>query len=410
MSRTVLLTRRFPPETCGVGDYSLRLAEYLTRQGEQVTVITGPTAGVRPPEFRVLDFPMSKWRDLQPLLRAIQGEHPDRVQLEYSAYGWSRWGFLFWLNALAFSLRRRGLPMALALHEVPIRMRQHPLQIPIALLQWLHTLLLVAAADRVAVNLPERVTLLRRLFFWCGATIFYRPNSATIPAVPQNAEQRRALREARGVQPGETVVATFGMFQAGKNLEGAIDAVAVLRRERPVKLWLLGDSRIAKPSYIAALQERARKSGMESSVFWSGYFDPAEVSAHLHAADIFLLPQPDGHVTRSSALMAAAAHGLPVVAVRNTRNQGEFLDGGNIFLAESGDPAELAAAIDVCVCDPGTAGKAGSNLKRLYQERFDWPVTAEAFGGGLSGACAPATLPPAAALSTNRSTKARGEA
>jgi glycosyltransferase involved in cell wall biosynthesis len=375
MSRIALITQRFPPETCGVGDYTMRLAEFLTGQGEQVAVFTGHSDGARPSGLRVVELSMSGWRDLRPLLRAIEAEHPDRVQLEYSGYGWGRWGFSFWLNAFLFALRRRGLPVALALHEVPIRMRQHPVQIPIALLQWLHTLLLVAAADHVAVNLPERLRLLRRLFFWRSADVLYRPNSATIPALPQTADQRRALREARGVRPGETVLATFGMFQAGKNLEGAIDAIGLLRRERPVKLWLLGDSRNVKPSYLAGLRERARESGIESNLFWSGYLEPAEVSAHLHAADLFLLPQPDGHLTRSSAFMAAAAHGLPVIAVRNPANQQEFTHGRDVWLAEKSSSREFAAALDEFLRAPQIPGSLGRNLRKLYAEKFDWAVT-----------------------------------
>ncbi len=387
MSRTVLLTRRFPPQTCGVGDYTLRLAESLTRQGEQVAVFTGLCAGPRPAGIRVVESAMSGWRDLRPLLRAIKAEHPDRVQLEYSGYGWSRWGFSFWLNALFIALGRRGVPVALALHEVPIRMRQHPLQFPIIVLQWLHTVLLVAAAESVALNMLERVRLLRRVIFWRRGRIFYRPNSSTIPVVQFEAEQRRALRAAHGVSPEDRVVATFGLFQRDKNFESVIEAVAQARAVRPLKLWLLGDPSGSSQEYLERLRQWVRDCGIEPHVFWSARLDRAGVSAHLQAADFFVLPQQDGHLTRSSAFMAAAAHGLPVIAVRNLANQQEFTHGRDVWLTERSSSSDFAPALEEFLGDPQLPASLGRNLRKLYQEEFDWTVVTRSQGGV---SCAPA--------------------
>lgn len=375
MSRIALITRRFPPETCGVGDYAMRLAEFLTGQGEQVTVFTGRSDGARPLGFRVVESPMSGWGDLRPLLRAIEAEHPDRVQLEYSGYGWNRWGFSFWLNVLVARLRRAGVPVTLGLHEIPIRIRQHPLQFPIIVLQWLHAVLLLGVADSVALNMQERVRLLRRIIFWRRRRILYRPNSSTIPVVQIDAEHRRAVRAAHGVLPEDRVVATFGLFQRDKNYESVIETVAQVRAERPLKLWLLGDPSGSSPEYLEWLRQRTHALGIGPHVVWSGRLDGAGVSAHLQAADFFILPQPDGHLTRSSAFMAAAAHGLPVIAVRNPANQQEFTHCRDVWLAEKSSSHEFAAALDEFLRAPQVPGSLGRNLRKLYEEKFDWAVT-----------------------------------
>jgi glycosyltransferase involved in cell wall biosynthesis len=308
----------------------------------------------------------------------IVAEHPDRVQLEYAGYAWGRWGVAWWLNALLFALRRRKIPVHVGLHEVAIRMRQHPLQIPVALLQWAHIGLLLAAAETVALNMPARVELLGWLFPWWRGRLRYRPNSSTIAPAALAHGERAAFRRRQGAGDYDAVIATFGMFHTVKHYEALIEAVALLRAvDGPKlcpKLWMLGDHSMAAPSYVARLREMVRALGLEDCVWWSGRLEPQQVSLALQAADFFVLPQADGHLTRSSAFMAAAAHGLPVVAVRNSSSQIEFTHGKNICLVEHSAGNPIAVALRWLMENPLAARDMGRSLRRLYETRFSWCV------------------------------------
>jgi glycosyltransferase involved in cell wall biosynthesis len=374
--RIALITQRFPPLCCGVGDYTLGLARTLGEKGHDVIVITRPEPGARPAGIRVVEARLDGWGDLRSVLRLLERERVEQVQVEYSGYGWSRFGFSFWLNGLVAVLRWQGIRVNLGLHETYLNFLQHPLQIPIALLQRLHVWALIACASEVCVNMPERQRRLRRILPWCRAKVHYRPNSSTIPVAPLNEEERNQLRASRGAAPGDCVVATFGLFQKAKNLEAVIEAVAHARTARPLRLWLLGDPGGTAPDYIASLHAQTRSLRIEEKVFWSGYLPPAEISGHLQAADVFILPQTDGHLTRSSAFMAAAAHGMPVIAVRNPENQVEFEDGKNLLLAEKSSATEIAAKLESLSGDSTLRAKLGMNLRQIYRDRFDWPVTA----------------------------------
>ncbi len=371
----LLITPRFPPECCGVGDYAGRLAEALHRAGESVLVLTQPSPGTRPPGIPVLEHPLRGWRDLASLLRTIAGARPGRVQLEYSSYGWSRWGCAVWVNALLAALRWRGIPVTLALHEFPLRIRQHPLQTGIALLQRLHFSLLALAADDLCTNTPERVRVLRRWLPWRREKIHYRPNSSTIPVDADGEGRREILRARRAASPETFVVATFGSFAAGKNYDAAIEAVGIMRKQLSIQLWLLGNTEAAQPAHLQRLRDAITSRGLESCVFWPGPLPPADLSAHLSAADLFLLPQADGHLTRSSTFMAAAAHGLPVVAVRNSANQLEFEHGRQVWLVPQSTGPEFAAAIAELAAHAGKRSRMGDALRNLYREKFDWNVT-----------------------------------
>lgn len=148
----------------------------------------------------------------------------------------------------------------------------------------------------------------------------------------------------------------------------------MLRPRHPLHLWLLGEWRQAQPEYIQKLRTRIAQLGLENHVDWSGYLPEEQMSARLAAADLFVLPQSDGHLTRSGAFMAAAAHGLPVIAVRNYENQQEFAHGQNVWLVERSKPEDLAEGIRALAASSETREILGRNLRALYAARFDWSV------------------------------------
>lgn len=380
MGNSVLISPKFPPEACGVGDYTYRLAQNMIARGEAVCVMTRAAGVSRPPDVRVMELPMRGWRDLGETLRAILKERPARVQLEYSPYGWSRWGCAWWLNALALRLRLAGVPFAVAFHEVPLHFIPRPDLLALGLAQRVHCWLLAATATGVISNTAQRIRMFRRWLPWHRETVVYRPNSATITVETINQEQRAELRRERGVARGALVACTFGMYQSGKNYEGLIKAVALARRTSEVRLWLMGDTRSMTCAQREKLDATVAAFQLQPATWWSGQMHAAAVSAHLQAADIFVLPQSDGHLTRSSAFMAAAAHGLAVIAVRNDVNQQEFTHGENVWLVDKSDAQHLASAIEHLAGDAGLRVRLGANLRSLYARCFDWPgqLTSEA--------------------------------
>lgn len=345
--------------------------------GHSATVLTEPAPNRVQGDLTasLIEVPMRGMRDLLQVLQAIEAAAPDFVQLEYSNYGWNRWGCAFWLNALFAALRWRGYHLRLALHEFPLHFWQHPLQAPVALLQRIHFWLLGLAAHDVVTNTAERVAILKRWFPWRKSAIRYRPNSNCNPVFPISEQECKKLREERGVRPADIVLAVYGLYGAGKNTEAAIEAALLLQGKLPVHLWLLGDASSAQPAYLAQLRNLSDRLG--ASAWWSGGMTPQEVSRHLQAVDIFLLPQPDGHLTRSGSFMAAAEHGLPVIAVHNPLNQREFQNRDQVWLVESCHPSEFAQAIAMLALDAGLRRRIGSQLRLLYQRNFSWLVTAK---------------------------------
>jgi glycosyltransferase involved in cell wall biosynthesis len=286
------------------------------------------------------------------------------------------------VDALVRALRKAGLPVTVALHEFPLEFLQHPLHAGISVVQRLHFARLVLGANEVLTNTQERVRILRRWFPWRRERVHFRPNSSHIPVAASGAERCANLRAERA--PGaELVVATFGTYHRDKNFEAVIEATGEVLRELPVALWLLGDTSPAQPAYMEMLRGRVSERGLEAAAWWPGRLNVEEISACLQAADIFVLPQPDGHLTRSSAFMAAAAHGLAVVAVRNVENQKDFAHGENLLLVDASRAEFIAQAIRQLARDATLRARLGKNLRALYARKFAWEVAAAPRGSAV---------------------------
>ena len=103
-----------------------------------------------------------------------------------------------------------------------------------------------------------------------------------------------------------------------------------------------------------------------------------ELSLHLSTADLCLLPFTDGVSTRRTTLMAALAHGLPVLGLDGRGTDSVLTRHPDaIVLTATGDRACYARAAVELGADRMALRARGEAARRLYEEQFDWPVVAD---------------------------------
>lgn len=173
------------------------------------------------------------------------------------------------------------------------------------------------------------------------------------PHPPNIAVEPRPLPEG-----DETRLLFFGFVRHYKGVDVAIDALAELARKGircrltvagelwdPIDTW---DQMIAERGLTGQVELRPR------------YVPDAEVSAMLAEHHAVVLPYRSA--SQSGIVPVALAAGRPVVATRVGGLEEIVTDGVNGTLAEPGDPASLADAIERCVADlPAMAAEARNN-------------------------------------------------
>ena len=136
---------------------------------------------------------------------------------------------------------------------------------------------------------------------------------------------------------GAPIVLGAGRLVAQKGFQTLIDAVAQLRRERPLRLLVLGEGK-----YRAALESRAARTGLGADFSLPGFTD--NPFAFMSRASAFALSS--AYEGLPGVLIQALACGCPVVSTDCPDGPSEILEKGAYGpLVPVGDAAALARAL-----------------------------------------------------------------
>ncbi len=192
------------------------------------------------------------------------------------------------------------------------------------------------------------------------------------------SEERQAIRRGYGIEDPEAVVLLFaGRLVKEKGVQPLLDAFEMLRAacgER-VRLFVAGNVRDSNdPRNEKAVYGKAMAARMASmpGVTWVGSLHPARMHEFLLAGDAFVMPSL-WHDPFPTVMLEAAAAGLPIVAAARGGIT-EFLQGcpGFDFVADPGDPRQLAAALRRYVDAPQERERSGRWLRNKVELGFDW--------------------------------------
>lgn len=179
---------------------------------------------------------------------------------------------------------------------------------------------------------------------------------------------REAARRRLGLT-GTSVVGFVGSFQPWHRVELLVRAVALLSREPPVRLLLLGDG----PHRSQAL-DAARRLGVDDLVTAPGALPPDRLPVWVAACDIGVVPASNDY-GQPMKLMDYGAAGIPSVApdlapVREVVEQGVT---GVLF--PPGDLWALSLALAGLVGDAGRRAAMGERARRVA-EQGSWAARA----------------------------------
>lgn len=176
----------------------------------------------------------------------------------------------------------------------------------------------------------------------------------------ERAANRRRVRATFGIPAGTVVIGSVVRFSADKGLDDLVRAFALVRRDRPAALLLVGDGPVRDD-----LESLANELGVAADVVFAG--EQPNPIPFLDAMDAFALAVPAG--TMSIALLEAMARGLPPV-ITFCGPEEAVVDGETGLSAPPRDPAGLADALARLVDDPVLRARLGDAAAAHVRDHF----------------------------------------
>jgi glycosyltransferase involved in cell wall biosynthesis len=349
--RILFLTGNAPPAIDGVGDYTDRLLEELTRQrpdwrwwwlSRRPRWFSSPFT--RRGRVRLIR-PGRDWgvRSQQLAATAVRLLRPDIIHVQEELYSFHE------TDAASSIVGRLDAPAVTTLHEFHT---DHP---RVAFTKQLvsHGRVVIAndprTADRCLAETGRAVDHL----WWSGPTI--TPPTRRPP-----------------VRPG--LLVTFGFLSALKQLDLVHQALRMVRAahpERDIRWRIIGPFEpLTNPDHAAL--ERAFANDRNWIGLTGAVVDRDRLRSLLAEAELMLLPFADGASTRRTTLHTAWAFGAPSITTSPREPTDAIRHDDNVWIVSESTPEAWCFAIDRVLTDHALADRLRSG-GLATAEQFPWP-------------------------------------
>jgi glycosyltransferase involved in cell wall biosynthesis len=221
---------------------------------------------------------------------------------------------------------------------------------------------LLARAERIWLSIPAWWSRIAS-FVPSGVPAEWLPVPSSI-AVVQRGAYTAGLR-TRFTEPDRLLLGHFGTFsREGRRLLDAI-VPGTLDALPGTRILLVGRGSV---EYAADLVHRLPI--LSGRVHATGVLSSDDVSAHLQACDLLVLPYVDGASARRTTLMAALAHGRAVVTTTGELSEPWWRECGAVEVAPAEDPRRMVDQVVSLAGNRDRLRQLESAARTMYQDRF----------------------------------------
>lgn len=328
--KVLLVTGSYPPNKCGVGDYTFHLATALAGCADaEVAVLTSrdcpkPASQGRKeiPVFSVIDG--WRFRELPKIIGIIRDWSPDVVHVQYPTQGYGN-ALLPWLvPAIAFLMGRKVVQ---TWHE------------GYGLRYLFRTFLKSVVPASVIVVRPQFKQQLNPIYRWMISwkKLFYIRNASGIQRAMLDEDERRQLRE-RYLKGQTRLVVFFGFVYPNKGVELLFD----IADPSSDQLVIAGEIQPAT-EYGKKIFELANRSPWQGKTTITGFLPQQQIASLLAIADAVILPFKVGGGDWNTSIHAAVLQGTLVITTSASRH--DYDKGRNIYYAGIDDVSAMKAGL-----------------------------------------------------------------
>lgn len=194
----------------------------------------------------------------------------------------------------------------------------------------------------------------------------------------------------RGVPPLGTPVQLLFLsrLHPKKQLPLLLEALALLRRQKPEAPWLLHIAGDGDVDYGQRLKQQARALGIADALIWHGFVAGDAKTALFDQADWFVLPSAAENFGIAAA--EALAHGLPVLLAPGVALADAVVQAGAGFCVEPSIDALSRALIAHALTPPSASMRQAAC--RLAAEQFSWPAITQSLAARYQAIAATSPL------------------
>jgi glycosyltransferase involved in cell wall biosynthesis len=200
------------------------------------------------------------------------------------------------------------------------------------------------------------------------------PIGSNISTHPVETADVKAVRQKLSLTDDKVLLGYFGFLNESKGADILLNALAALD-ERFHLVFIGGQTGSSDPennaSFLGGLKKLTADLGLNERVHWSGFLPDKMVSSYLQAADLITMPYKDGVSLRRGTLMAALAHGRPIITTEPASPIPELRQGENIWLVPVEDAGALVSAVTHLADNRKTAEQLGTGAAKAA-EWFTW--------------------------------------
>lgn len=380
-----LITGEYPPTQGGVSDYSHAVAAGLAAAGDQVHVwcpgAPGDAVDVPGVEVHPLGGSWSRL-DLDRIdasMNQTPGQRRLLVQWVPHAYGRRSLNVAFcrWVRRRA----RTGDILDLMVHEPFLSFREGSLrQDAAAVVHRVMIALLLNQARRVWVAIPAWADRLRPWAFGRDIEFSWLPIPSTIP-VADSSDTVARLRAQALSRPDGVILGHFSTYPPETRGSLRVVVPQLLATIPELQIQLLG-----RGSEAAAAELRRGLGAEGARVHGWGALSVSALSHHLQVCDLMMQLYPDGASTRRTTLMAALAHGLPVVTTVGRLSESFWEASGAVATVPATDLSAVVRRVSALVHQPQARDRFASAARALYDTGFSMPHVISALRATACGA------------------------
>ncbi len=365
-----LITCEYPPQSGGVSDYSHAIANGLAAKGETVHVWC-PAINVQETNSEGVTVHRELGRmaptDLRrvgTMLDKFPGPRRLLVQWVPQGYGYRAMNlpFCLWLWQRAKFRQDR---VEIMVHEPFLAFREGSgKQDLVAAVHRIMIAILLMAASRVWVSIPQWETRLRPFAFGRDRIFGWLPVPSNIPVIddsPGIAELR-----ARYAPRGESLVGHFGAYDHYMTKLMLEVVPSLLTQPHKPAILFLGKGSLELRNRLVHdhpdLGQQVHATGIQSS---------RDLSRHISACHLMLQPYQDGVSGRRSSTMALLAHGRAVVTTIGKATESCWIESEAVKLVKVGDIDTLVDVTRGLLSDTQERCRLGAVARTFYYEVFD---------------------------------------